>query len=107
MTSLIVAAVRRISGAQAHLGGWQRCSEEEKIPRRPPLLVCWNTAVLQVRGENKEAVVRIETGHVPLLHRQMKRGRGETERSFGLTRHVSQPGGTVTSTPSISCAAEV
>lgn len=54
----------RFSGTQSHLGGWQWCGEEERIPHSPPLLVCWNTAVLQVRGENKEAAVRIETGHV-------------------------------------------
>lgn len=43
-----------------------------------------------VRGENKEAVERIEREHVPLLHCEVKR-EGETERSFaGQTRHVSQ-----------------
>lgn len=44
-----------------------------------------------VRGENKEAVERIDTEHVALPRCEMKR-EGETERSSeGPTRHVFQP----------------
>lgn len=47
-----------------------------------------------VRGENKEAVERIEREHVPLPYSEIKweRGGGGRQRSFaGPTRHVSQP----------------
>lgn len=48
-----------------------------------------------MRRENKETVVHIETGHVPPDEARMgARGEGrEMERSFGPTRHVSQPNG--------------
>lgn len=50
-------------------------------PHSPPLLVCWNTAVLQVRGENKESAVRIETGHVSPDEARMGEGsRGASAR---------------------------
>lgn len=101
--SLIVAVVSWFSGTWSHLGGLQWHGEEERIPHSLSLLVCWNTAMLQVRGENKEAVVRIETGHVLPDEARTGWGRGKIERSFGPTRHVSQPGGRmVTSIPSIS-----
>lgn len=59
----------------------------------PPLLVCWNTAVLQVRGENKEAVVRIETGHVPPDEARIGVGVGGEELWPDKTRVTAGGGG--------------
>lgn len=42
--------------------GWLAAQWEREDPPQSVLLVCWNTAV---RGENKEAVERIEREHVP------------------------------------------
>lgn len=61
-----------------------------------------------VKGENKEAVERIEREHVSLPRCEIKRergvgGGGKQRRSFaGPTRHVSQPEETVTRISSIS-----
>lgn len=99
--SLIAAVVRRFSGTQSHLGGWQWRGEEERIPHSPPLLVCWNAAALQVRGENKEAAVRIETGHVPPdeVRTVGVGGDGGELRPYKTCVTAGLWGGKVTSTP--------
>lgn len=57
-----------------------------------PLIGMLKYFCVTVRGENKEAVERIEREHVPLPPCKIKREEGDREELFaGPTRHVSQP----------------